>query len=269
MSWEMASGLLACPVCGAPLTLGASSAVCPAGHSFDKARQGYLNLLGRPPANADTAEMVAARARFLSCGIYEPIAQAVAARSRGTTILDVGAGTGYYLAHALDRHTSARGLATDVSVAAARRAAKAHDKMAAVVCDTWAGLPVLSGVIDTVTCVFAPRNAVEFRRVLRPGGALVVAVPLPAHLRSLRDSLGLLGVEPDKQTRLAEAFADGFVPGPSHIVDVRTRLDPDHVRDVVAMGPNAFHGGAHADLPTQPVDVRISVAVMTWSRTSR
>jgi 23S rRNA (guanine745-N1)-methyltransferase len=38
--------------------------VCPAGHAFDVAKQGYLNLSGAAePANADTPAMLDARAR--------------------------------------------------------------------------------------------------------------------------------------------------------------------------------------------------------------
>ena len=71
--------LLRCPHCGAALDLEGPIARCAAGHSFDVARQGYLNLL---PGNArtgtaDTAAMVRARAAFLAAGHYAPIAAAV------------------------------------------------------------------------------------------------------------------------------------------------------------------------------------------------
>lgn len=264
---DSATGLLACPVCAGPLDLVGGAEVCPNRHSFDKARQGYVNLLrGSAPANADTADMVAARDRFLGGGVYQPIAEAVADLCQGSTILDVGAGTGYYLAHILEHLPNARGVATDVSVPAIRRAAKAHTRMAAVVADTWVGLPVRDGVMDSVVCVFAPRNAAEFGRVLRPGGTVVVASPRPTHLAQLRASLGLLNVEADKQTRLAETFAAGFVAGPSHACEWTVRLEPGQVRDLVDMGPNAFHGGAQQTLPAVDVEVQVAVDVTTWTR---
>lgn len=40
-----ADGVLACPNCALPLTIGATVAACPSGHSFDRGRAGYLNLL--------------------------------------------------------------------------------------------------------------------------------------------------------------------------------------------------------------------------------
>ncbi|MFG2047207.1 putative RNA methyltransferase [Micromonospora sp. NPDC048935] len=73
---------LRCPVCGEPLglTTDARALRCPRRHSFDIARQGYVNLLtGRAPHVGDTAEMVAARADFQAAGHYDLISVALAA----------------------------------------------------------------------------------------------------------------------------------------------------------------------------------------------
>ncbi|MEU8181783.1 putative RNA methyltransferase [Micromonospora sp. NPDC049044] len=74
---------LRCPVCGEPLsetTAGTTRALrCPRRHSFDIARQGYVNLLaGRAPHVGDTAEMIAARADFQAAGHYDVISAALA-----------------------------------------------------------------------------------------------------------------------------------------------------------------------------------------------
>lgn len=129
---------------------------CPNGHGFDIARQGYVNLAGgAPPANADTAPMIDARQRFLDSGVYEPIRQAVShASDAAHWLVEVGAGTGWYLDGVLTHRRDAVGLATDVSVAAAKRAARSG--LASVVADTWAGLPIRSASVDAVLCVFAP-----------------------------------------------------------------------------------------------------------------
>lgn len=235
-------GWLACPVCEEGLASEGAVLRCPTGHSFDIARQGYVNLLGRAaPENADTAAMLAARARFLSDGHYAPIAEAVVDAARGgNRIVEVGAGTGYYLAATLDATPDAEGLATDVSPAAARRAARCHPRAAAVVADTWRRLPLPDGAADRLLCVFAPRNPAEFARVLRPGGRAVVVVPGPGHLRELRDRYGLLGVGEDKAGRVRDAFAGWRAE--EQRLSYRMDLSPDGVADVIAMGPNAFHG---------------------------
>lgn len=237
---------------------------CGAGHAFDVARQGYVNLLGRAaPANADTPAMLAARDRFLSAGHYRAVGDAVAAAVAGRErMLEVGAGTGHYLAAALDASPGALGLASDVSPAAARRAAKAHPRMAAIVADTWAGLPLADAAVDAVLCVFAPRNAAEFARVLRPGGTLVVVVPGPDHLVELRTRHGLLDVGADKLAEVTAQFGEGFSPTTTVEVRQLLRLGEADATALVAMGPNAFHA-APERVPAADVTLQVGVATFT------
>jgi 23S rRNA (guanine745-N1)-methyltransferase len=65
-------------------------------------------------------------------------------------------------------------VAVDASKYAARRAARAHPRLGAVVDDTWREVPVRSRAIALAACIFAPRNGPEIARVLAPGGELVV-----------------------------------------------------------------------------------------------
>jgi len=267
---DLVADLLACPHCpghGSGLAVEGRSLRCPAGHSFDIARQGYVNLLGHgSPRNADTAAMVAARERFLATGAYAPIRAALAERCAGAaTVIEAGAGPGWYLAGALAR-PAARGLACDVSVPAVRRAARADPRIGAIVADTWAGLPVLSGVADRVLAVFAPRNMADFARILRPDGQVVVVVPGAEHLGSLRQRFGLLDVEPHKGARLLRA-ADGHLDAIDRTeLAFDLRLEPGQVADLIAMGPNAFHQATDSAQPPEPIDTRVAVEVWVFGR---
>lgn len=281
MSLADVADLLACPACAArdvtdaPLVLDDGTLRCPRRHAYDVARQGHANLLGRAaPRNADTADMVAARERFLGTGTYDRVADAVstavvAAAGSDPAVLDVGAGPGWYLDRVLGGLRAAgrpgRGLALDVSPLAARRAARTPGRVGAVVADAWERLPVRSGSVDVVLSVFAPRRPAELARVLGPGGAVVVVAPMPDHLAGLREAWGLLAVEPGKQERLSTAF--GAHLSMVGAADVRYRVAPDAatVADLVAMGPNAFHGGAHRDTAA-PDEVEVAVRVSTWRR---
>lgn len=250
MAIDAALSLLACPHEGGTLRRDEGSLVCGHGHRFDVARQGHVNLLGRAaPANADTAAMVAARDRFLGAGWYAPIAEQLQQRAaRSRRVLEVGAGTGWYLGRVMDRlDERAVGLATDISPFASRRAAKVHERVGAVVADTWAGLPVRSSAVDTLLCVFAPRNAAEFARVLSPGGLLLVVTPNPGHLAQARERLGLLGLEEDKLAKVQRQFTGAFEPIATTRVAWTMDLDAAALADLVAMGPNAFHEHAAAD----------------------
>ncbi|WP_106403715.1 putative RNA methyltransferase [Actinocorallia populi] len=234
--------LLACPLCRGDLTAGERALRCPAGHSFDVARQGYASLLagGAATGTADTAAMVQARAGFLDAGHYTPLASALAELASGT-VLDAGAGTGHYLAAALRSGAAERGLALDLSKHAMRRAARAHPGIGAVVADLWRDLPVRDAVVDTVYDVFAPRNAPEFRRVLRPGGRLLVATPTAAHLAELVGPLGLLSVDERKDERLAETFAGTFRLESADLVTIALRLTSEEAATLVGMTPSAHH----------------------------
>ncbi len=257
-------GVLACPQCHQRLVVHDRAARCPAGHTFDVARQGYLNLLGsRPPGNADTPAMVLARSRFLAGGHYAPLAEALTDASSGRRIIvDAGAGTGYYLTRALSRAPDARGVALDVSVPACRQAARTDLALGAIVADTWQRLPLLGRTVDAVWSVFAPRNFAEFARVLRPGGIVVVVTPGSDHLAELRRLLDLMRIEAGKQQRLREA-AIGFSLVSSDPLQYSLACSRAALADLVAMGPNAFHadpGPVHARLAglTEPLEVTAS-----------
>lgn len=252
---------LSCPVCNATLSLQPPSLRCRAGHTFDIAKQGYVNLANsKPPANADTAEMVLARQRFLNLGHYRPIAEAlVNAAGDGNRILEVGAGTAYYLSAVVDGEPGRLGLASDVSAQACRRAARSHDRIAAVVADTWRGIPVRGKTVDVVLCVFAPRNPTEFLRVLAPGGRMIIVTPEEDHLASLRASHSLLNVHPDKAEELLRTFSSFDLISTSQL-SYAISLDAEAVADLIGMGPNAFHQRIGTLKETRTtVSVRITV----------
>ncbi|MFT7022373.1 methyltransferase domain-containing protein [Rhodococcus sp. BGS-1C] len=260
--------LLACPHCGADLDTEDGAVLCDRGHTFDVARQGYVSLL---PGSAgkitgDSAEMLAARVRFLDGHHFDPIVDAVvAAVGKCGSILEVGAGTGHYLAAVLE-HTGGRGIGVDVSKAAARRIARAHPRVGAVVADVWHGLPVRSGVLDTVTCVFSPRNAAELHRVLAPRGTLVVVTPTERHQRELIGPLGLIGVDEDKARRLGDTLSGRFESVTKSVLEFPMLLTHADARNLVEMGPSARHttdaarDTAIGDLPDR-VEVTASVTV--------
>ncbi|MDQ0678345.1 23S rRNA (guanine745-N1)-methyltransferase [Arthrobacter pascens] len=252
---------LLCPLCRAPLNAadGGQAAprpaalVCASGHSFDAARQGYFNLLvGKGTVfEADSAEMVAARFAFLEGGHYRPLSDAVATAvtpvlSGGAgTILDSGTGTGHYLRALLDALAPTTpgltAVALDISKFALRRAARLNPEAINLVCDVWQPLPVADAAVDVITVIFAPRNAAEFARVLRPGGRLVVVTPRAGHLAAVTRQTGMLGIGADKDDRLAESMSGHFVVRSVQDLDVPMVLTRGDVADLAFMGPAGHH----------------------------
>jgi 23S rRNA (guanine745-N1)-methyltransferase len=275
-------GSLRCPTCGAGLMAVERVLRCPGGHSHDVARQGYVTLL---PARrrlplADSAAMVAARDAFLRAGHYAPIAEAVAAAGRAAVdvpirrsgcVVDLGAGPGHYLAAMLEALAGWRGLALDASRPAIRRALRAHPRIAAVACDVWQPLPLADAAADLALNVFAPRDGGEIARILRPHGALVVVTPAPDHLRELRTTVGMLGVDAGKRTRLHARLSPHLESVVQRGVDFDMALAHADVQALMAMGPSAHHVTPEQvserlrRIP-EPVRVTGSVSVETFRR---
>ncbi|NKY49059.1 putative RNA methyltransferase [Nocardia vermiculata] len=268
---------VACPHCAAGVAVHGGRVVCTNGHSFDIARQGYVSLLSGAATKmtGDSAQMLEARSRFQLAGHFTPIAEAVNRAATGPEIppgptLEVGAGTGYYLAALLSAEPDAHGIALDVSKAAARRAARVHPRAASILADVWRGLPFRDAALSRVLSVFAPRNPDEVARILVPGGLFVVVTPTRNHLRELITPLEMVRVQPDKDRRLAAAMSDRFTQVDSVPVEYRMTLDHDAVEQVAGMGPSAHHHSdsrrqAIATLP-QSVTVTASVTVTTYRR---
>lgn len=241
---------LVCPVCRVPFTAGSGerSLLCPAGHSFDAAKQGYFNFLtGKGTVfEADSADMVAARFNFLSAGHYRPLAEAVAELASGflagpgPAVLDAGTGTGHYLRALLDR-VPAAAVGLDISKFALRRAARLNPEAVNLVADVWQPLPLADDAVDVVTVVFAPRNAAEFARVLRPGGRLIVVTPRPGHLAEIAGQTGMLGIEPAKDERLTASLAGHFRSCQGRELDLALDLAPADVANLALMGPAGHH----------------------------
>lgn len=265
---------LRCSVCGAGFELRERCLRCASGHSFDLAKQGYVNLLhARTRAGtADTADMVAARVEFLGAGHYDPLTELLSARAAALVsaglVLDAGAGTGHYLGRVL-RGVPADGLALDVSAAALRRAARVHPRIGAAVWNLWDPWPVGTGVADLLLNVFAPRNPAEFHRVLKADGALLVVSPGAQHLGELAGLIELLDVGADKRDRLDSSLAAHFTLAERERCEFALTLPPADVRRVVGMGPNAHHLhrgerlGQLAEV-TDPVSVTASFDVSTY-----
>jgi 23S rRNA (guanine745-N1)-methyltransferase len=273
---EAVAAYVRCPVCASSVRVGDDQVTCGRGHSFNIARQGYVSLVsGRGgPGTGDSAAMVLAREAFLGGGHYQPVAdalRALAARSdRGTPglVLDLAGGTGYYLAQVLDTLGGRLGACVDLSAPALRRAARAHPRAVALGADAWQPLPFADGAAALVLSVFGPRNAAEIRRVLAPGGTLLVATPGASHLAELRQALGLIGIDERKAERLADAY--GGYPDPA-VTAIRYELRLGHAEltSLVAMGPSARHVAADdlairvAALPA-PVTVTVDVEIRSY-----
>lgn len=250
-----------------PLTQSDHALGCANGHSFDLAREGYVNLLlDRVTGQiGDTKEMLQARRRFLDGGHYAPLAATVRrltlahladhAEWDAPAVLDAGCGEGYYIG-ALQREMTATGTTyrcygSDVAKDAVRLAAKRYHDVSFIVADIWKKLPFAGGSLHALLDIFAPRNALEFARILAPGGLLLIVIPGPHHLEELRASLGLLGIEQQKAQHVIEQLASAFSLRQREPLDYQLALSLEDAADLVTMTPNYRH--RTPDSPTSAI----------------
>lgn len=284
MTLHRLAGGLRCPFCfsagsgSLPLSPAGTLVLgCENGHRVDVNKRGYVSLL--PPRTrvvGDSAEMLAARARFFATGAYRPIADAAAAACVAVVsrppgrIAEIGCGTGYYLEAASAALGAEDILAADLSPAAVRAAVNAVPGAVGVVLDVWQPLPLADASHDLLLSVFAPRNLPEFARVLDTDGCLVAVVPTGNHLREARAAGLALDVPNGKADDLALAAEPWFDEEARTEVEFSMTLDGDTLGLLIGMGPSAHHGLGTADnAAAAPSSVTASVTVLTLRRRSQ
>ena len=234
---------LLCPICGEILDRIEKQYRCGNGHSFDLARQGYVNLLPvqqkRSLNPGDTREQVLGRRAFLETGCYEPISNTLneTAKALGATgpILDVGCGEGYYSAR-LAEALGAELTGLDISKEAVRCAAAKY-KGPQWLCGTAAHLPVETGSAGVVTSLFALTMAEEFKRVLRPDGYFFQVLAAEDHLLGLKSIIY-------PELKFKEKNTVPEVPGFELVKSVPIRftftVEGEQVQNLLGMTPHVF-----------------------------
>lgn len=198
-----------CPNCQAVFEKNNSGWRCQNGHSFDMAKQGYVNLLLANQKNSrdpgDNRDMVAGRRAFLQQGHYHPLVAAIAsllephltrhpqAFDQTLQLLDLGCGEGYYvkalsdiLPAVSDGNVSPNGL--DISREAVKRAAKLLPNGNFCIGSSYR-VPVADASVDIALQVFAPVADAELGRILAPSGVWLRVTPGPRHLYQLKAAL--------------------------------------------------------------------------------
>jgi 23S rRNA (guanine745-N1)-methyltransferase len=237
---------LICPICGEQLNQAERALVCPNRHSFDIARQGYVNLLTVSQKHSlnpgDTREQVLSRRAFLDAGYYAPILNALTntAKELGITgpILDVGCGEGYYSAH-LAQALEAELVGFDISKEAVRCAAakyKGHTWLTA----TAAHIPVRDGSAQLITSLFALTLPEEFARVLADDGYYFQVLACQDHLLSLKSIIY-------PELKFKEKDSVPTLPGFNLMKSVPIRftftVEVEQIQNLFSMTPHVFRIG--------------------------
>lgn len=259
--------MLICPICQAPLSAVDNGVACPANHRFDRARQGYLNLLPVQHKNSrdpgDNQAMVEARRRFLDAGHYAPLAKRLAelaAERAPQRWLDIGCGEGYYTAQLAQALPNAEGYALDISREAVKRACKRAPQLEWLVA-SMARVPLADASCDLLASVFSPLDWQEARRLLAPGGGLLRMGPIREHLWELRARLYDEVRDYDDRKHLS-LIPDGMHLAHSETLTYELQLNDAQARaDLLAMTPHGWRASAErrAAVIDTPLNVRVAI----------
>ena len=185
---------LCCPVCRELLNREEKRYRCPQGHSYDIAKQGYVNLLQSQRSSnrnhGDDREMIVARQQFLEQGYYAPLRDLLTEKvyfytAKNGVIVDAGCGEGWYAEGVAAQLKDATVMGFDISKEALKWAAKRKGFAHLAVASCYA-MPLRANSVDALLNLFSPLAAEEYARVLKTGGHLFRVVPGERHLWELK-----------------------------------------------------------------------------------
>jgi 23S rRNA (guanine745-N1)-methyltransferase len=245
---------LRCPVCRTDLLIEGKRYLCGAGHSFDIARQGYVNLLlsSQRSSNApgDSTEMIADRRLFLDAGHYLPLRDLVLHRldrlagqlpDRQQQVLDLGCGEGYYTAAFADP-AKRRVYGLDISKPALLLAAKRSDAVTWCI-GTSRALPFHDRSLDVVLNIFCRPHVAETQRVLSENGVLLLVGPGTNHLQELRAVLYDDVIKQESHS-LGEILKSGFAVQRSEVLNYEITLKGAAIGQLARMTPHYWRAPA-------------------------
>ena len=220
-----------CPVCHQPMRREKNTWRCPAGHAYDIAKQGYVNLSRKQKQSGDNRQMVEARTRFLEKGYYGFLREALQEMTAGAgTLADIGCGQGWYTRKLGGKVR----YGFDLSREAIRYAARTDRDTAYAIASIY-DLPLADESADVMTSIFTPLPEKEARRIIRPGGSLIQVMPGPDHLLQLKELAYPQAYRNPDKVRSLEGF------GPPELVRIQKTMIVDDVWDLFEMTPYRYH----------------------------
>jgi 23S rRNA (guanine745-N1)-methyltransferase len=217
---------------------------CPRGHAFDRAREGYWNLLQpqdrRSLDAGDRDAAVAARRAWLARGFADGLVAELASRidalelPPAASAIDVGCGEGTLTAR-LFASRDVRGCGVDLSTTAVRLAARLAPELTWIVANADRGLPFADGSVDLALSIFGRRPAPELRRVVADRGTLLVVVPAADDLIELREASQGRGLRRERAGDALAALAPHFELVAASTWRHRARHDRGASIDALAM----------------------------------
>lgn len=255
--------LFACPLCHAQIQLNDSGTMsCSQKHSFDMAKQGYMNFMTKPVASMYSKELFEARQEVIASGLYDPLQKRIAELlSNEQMILDTGCGEGSHLARICAQLPQAVGVGIDISKEGIIAATKFYSDKIWCVADL-ANSPFQSKSFTTILNILSPANYEEFKRLLQPNGKVIKVVPQEGYLQELRrQAFANSEKESYSNAQTVERFKDSFAKVDVQRLTYTVPLSAELVPKLLQMTPMGWHieNSTAVELPHITIDVDILV----------
>ncbi|SDN09578.1 23S rRNA (guanine745-N1)-methyltransferase [Fictibacillus solisalsi] len=244
--------IFACPICHSTMkVIQSKSLICSKHHTFDFAKQGYINFTSHSIKTKYGKELFEARRKLITEGsFYKPLSHAIAKvinehvgeKKETITILDTGCGEGSHLSTICDTVSSdffksVVGVGIDLSKEGILSASKNYSDKIWAVADL-ANTPYKDKQFDVILNILSPSNYVEFNRLLKSDGLLIKIVPQNGYLKELRE---YLFHKPEKQSysnaETVERFNENFQLADSFRLSYTLNLNKSLIQLLVQMTP--------------------------------
>lgn len=238
-----------CPHCkGSIKVVDMKSLICSNNHTFDFAKQGYVNLMTRSSNTQYNKELFEARQKvIMESNLYEllhekivkVVAEYMDTHDFSTMILDAGCGEGSHLQSILDKSAGREitGVGLDISKEGIVMAAKKYKEPIWIVGDL-ANSPLENQSFQVILNILSPSNYQEFKRVLVPNGLVIKVVPRSNYLKELREVLFENTTKKVyKNERTVELFKKHFYLKDMFHLSYSKELDKMELENLVRMSP--------------------------------
>lgn len=188
-----------CPHCyGSVKVIDFRSLVCENNHTFDFAKQGYINLLTHSIKSQYDKELFDARQKIImESNLYNPLHEVICESIKEHLdisrypfmIADLGCGEGSHLQRILQQcgNSTITGVGLDISKEGILLAAKKYDNPLWIVGDL-AKSPLMDKSYHVILNILSPSNYKEFKRISVPNGLIIKVVPRSNYLKELRNA---------------------------------------------------------------------------------
>jgi len=255
-------GLFVCPIC--QKTMGVydqGRLTCTMNHSFDIAKQGYVNMLTHSSASKYSKDLFESRKTIIESGLYDPLEEKIAALiGQAKSVLDTGCGEGSHLARIMAGKDGI-GVGIDIAKEGIVAAARHYPEQIWCVGDL-AKSPFAKDRFDVILNILSPANYEEFKRLLKADGCVVKVVPQSGYLQQLRaqfyaDSAKETYSNEQTVERFRESFPNVTVERVTYTIPLALPLVPA----LLEMTPLGWHKAQQVEINVSKITIDVDILV--------